>query len=207
MSILYLFLQFLKIGAVSFGGGYGMISLIHETVLTNHWLTESELLTFIAVSESTPGSLAVNLATFIGTSIGGMSGALLATLGVILPAFIIILLISSLMKNLLKYAPVKCFLTAVRPCIAALIMATAVIMGLKMFCGIEALTDSFRMHTGKIIVFFILFGIGIFTEKVRHKTPSPICMIVISAGLGILVQNVIVFIFFSVVSAPQCFLR
>ena len=61
-----LFLTFLKIGAFTFGGGYGMVSLVRETVISNGWLTESEFLNFIAVSESTPGPLAVNMATFIG---------------------------------------------------------------------------------------------------------------------------------------------
>ena len=91
MIYLELFLHFLKIGAVSFGGGYGMISLIRETVLENGWLTENEFLSFIAVSESTPGPLAVNMATFIGSSQGGVAGSFFATLGVILPSFIIIL--------------------------------------------------------------------------------------------------------------------
>ena len=90
-----LFLTFLEIGAVSFGGGYGMISLIREAVLSNHWLTESEFINFIAVSESTPGPLAVNMATFIGSSQGGVLGSLLATLGVVLPSFVIILLIAA----------------------------------------------------------------------------------------------------------------
>lgn len=93
MIYLRLFLTFLMIGAVSFGGGYGMISLIRETVISNGWLTESELINFIAVSESTPGPLAVNMATFIGASQGGILGSMLATLGVVLPSFIIILLI------------------------------------------------------------------------------------------------------------------
>ena len=93
MIYIQLFLAFLKIGAVSFGGGYGMISLIRETVLENNWLTEKEFMAFVAVSESTPGPLAVNMATFVGASQGGILGAFLATLGVILPAFILILLI------------------------------------------------------------------------------------------------------------------
>ena len=63
-----LFWNFLMIGALSFGGGYGMISLVRETVLSNGWLTESEFLSFIAVSESTPGPLAVNMATFVGSA-------------------------------------------------------------------------------------------------------------------------------------------
>ena len=96
MIYLELFLHFLKIGAVSFGGGYGMISLIRETVLENGWLTENEFLSFIAVSESTPGPLAVNMATFIGSSQGGVAGSFFATLGVILPSFIIIFIIAAL---------------------------------------------------------------------------------------------------------------
>lgn len=106
---LKLFLTFLEIGAVSFGGGYGMISLIREKVLLNGWLSEAEFLSFIAVSESTPGPLAVNMATFIGASQGGVLGALCATLGVVLPSFFIILLIAALIHDLLKYAGGRSF--------------------------------------------------------------------------------------------------
>ena len=96
MIYLELFLTFLQIGAVSFGGGYGMISLIREKVLTHGWLTEKQLLDMIAVSESTPGPIAVNMATFIGSAQGGILGSFLATLGVVLPSFIVILIIASL---------------------------------------------------------------------------------------------------------------
>ena len=82
MIYLRLFLNFLMIGVLSFGGGYGMVSLVRETVLSNGWLTENEFLNFIAVSESTPGSLAVNMATFIGSTQGGILGSFVATLGV-----------------------------------------------------------------------------------------------------------------------------
>jgi chromate transporter len=128
---LKLFLTFLEIGAVSFGGGYGMISLIREKVLLNGWLSEAEFLNFIAVSESTPGPLAVNMATFIGASQGGVLGALCATLGVVLPSFFIILLIAALIHDLLKYAGVEAFLSGVRPCVVALILSTALTMGLS----------------------------------------------------------------------------
>ena len=90
-----LFWTFLEIGAVSFGGGYGMISLIREKVLLHGWLEETQFLSFIAVSESTPGPLAVNMATFIGSSQAGLPGALVATLGVVLPSFVIILLVAA----------------------------------------------------------------------------------------------------------------
>ena len=75
MIYLELFLTFLEVGAVSFGGGYAMISLIREKVLTNGWLTEGELLNMIAVSESTPGPIAVNMATFVGSKQGGILGS------------------------------------------------------------------------------------------------------------------------------------
>ena len=76
MMYLRLFLTFLEIGAVSFGGGYGMISLIREKALVNGWLTEGELLNFIAVAESTPGPIAVNMATFVGSSQAGFFGSI-----------------------------------------------------------------------------------------------------------------------------------
>ena len=77
MIYLQLFLTFLKIGVVSFGGGYGMIAMIRESVLANGWMAEEELMNFIAVAESTPGPIAVNMATFIGSVQGGVGGALM----------------------------------------------------------------------------------------------------------------------------------
>ena len=111
MICLSLFLNFFMIGALSFGGGYGMISLVREVVLGHGWLTEAEFLSFIAVSESTPGPLAVNMATFIGSSQGGFFGALCATLGVVLPSFFIILLIAAALRGLMKYAGMEALLS------------------------------------------------------------------------------------------------
>ena len=92
MIYLQLFLTFLKIGAFTFGGGYAMIPLIRESVLGYGWLSEEQILNFIAIAESTPGPIAVNMAAFVGASQAGILGALVATLGVVLPSFIIILL-------------------------------------------------------------------------------------------------------------------
>lgn len=137
-----LFWTFLEIGAVSFGGGYGMISLIREKVLLHGWLEETQFLSFIAVSESTPGPLAINMATFIGASQAGAAGAFCATLGVVLPSFFIILLIAALIHNLLQYAGVNAFLSGIRPCVVALILATAVTMGLSSLLGVSTLADT-----------------------------------------------------------------
>lgn len=188
MIYLKLFLHFLKIGAVSFGGGYGMISLIRETVLDNGWLTESEFLNFIAVSESTPGPLAVNMATFIGASQGGIVGSFFATLGVILPSFIIIFLIASVISSLLKYNGVNAFLSGVRPCIAALILATAFTMGLASFFSLKNIGEKPCLNYREIIIFLILSGTGCWYRKYKKKKLSPILMFLIAAVLGILVN-------------------
>ena len=186
MIYLTLFLTFLEIGAVSFGGGYGMISLMREKALSFGWMTEEELLNVIAVAESTPGPIAVNMATFVGSRQGGVLGALLATLGVILPSFIIILLIASLIKNFLKYSGVKAFLGGVRPCIVGLILSTAITMGISKLLGLVKLSDKLAPDLCGIIIFAILMAISFAWSKIKRKKPSPIVMIIISAALGVI---------------------
>ncbi len=186
---LKLFLTFLEIGAVSFGGGYGMISLIREKVLLNGWLSEAEFLSFIAVSESTPGPLAVNMATFIGASQGGVLGAFCATLGVVLPSFFIILLIAALIHDLLKYAGVEAFLSGVRPCVVALILSTALTMGLSNLLGISTAAETPSPAWRGIGILAILVGVRLIWQKARGKAPSPIGMILLSAVLGALLYQ------------------
>jgi len=186
---LKLFLTFLEIGAVSFGGGYGMISLIREKVLLNGWLSEAEFLSFIAVSESTPGPLAVNMATFIGASQGGVLGAFCATLGVVLPSFFIILLIAALIHDLLKYAGVEAFLSGVRPCVVALILSTAFTMGLSTLLGISTAAETPSPAWRGIGILAILAGVRLIWQKARGKAPSPIGMILLSAVLGALLYQ------------------
>lgn len=95
MIYLYLFLEFLKIGLFTIGGGYAMIPLIKETVLNYSWLTEEEFTNLIGICESTPGPIAINMATYVGSTQGGLLGSLVSTLGVVLPSFIIIVLIAA----------------------------------------------------------------------------------------------------------------
>ena len=178
-----------RIGAVSFGGGYGMVSLIRETVLSNGWLAEDEFLNFIAVSESTPGPLAVNMATFIGSSQAGFTGALVSTLGVVLPSFVIILEIAALLRNLLKYAGVNAFLSGVRPCVVAMILATALIMGLNALFGFTAVGGGFSIDGRALIVFLLLWGVHFLWRRTRGRNPSPIAMIALSAALGIVLWS------------------
>ena len=184
-----LFLSFLQIGAVSFGGGYGMISLVRETVLQNGWLSEPEFLSFIAVSESTPGPLAVNMATFIGSSQGGLLGSFLATLGVVLPSFCIILLIAAVIRNLLRFSGVAAFLSGVRPCVVALILSTALTMGLSTFLCVSKIGDAVAPDWRGLAILAVLAGIHLICTRRKKSAPSPILMIVISAALGMLLYR------------------
>lgn len=186
MIYLELFFAFLKIGAFSFGGGYGMISLIRETVLSHAWMAEEELLNFIAVAESTPGPLAVNMATFIGASQAGFWGSLAATFGVVLPSFVVILIIAGLITNLLQYKGVTAFLKGVRPGVVGLILATAVTIGLPTLFSFSTVGDALRPDGAGLLILGALAALHLLSVRLRKKAPSPILMILFSAFLGIL---------------------
>lgn len=191
MILLELFLTFLKIGAVSFGGGYGMIPMLTDEVLSKGWLTETELMNFIAVSESTPGPIAINMATFIGASQGGFLGALLATVGVILPAFVIILVVAALIRGLLKFAGVKGFLSGVRPVVVGLIIGTGILMFLTVVMGYSQVGEPIAFDYKSLIIFAVVAITYIVYKIVKKKSLSPIVLILISAPLGILFYGLI----------------
>lgn len=122
-QLLPLFLTFLKIGAFTFGGGYAMIPLIQrETVESRKWITDEDMLEIIAIAESTPGPLAINSATFVGSHVAGVPGAACATLGVILPSFVIILIVSTLLDAFQHLKPVQYAFFGIRAGVLALIL-------------------------------------------------------------------------------------
>jgi chromate transporter len=189
--LLDLFLTFLKIGTVSFGGGYAMIPLLTDEVFAHGWLTESELLNFIAVSESTPGPVAINMATFVGASQYGILGSIVATLGVVLPAFLIILIIASLINGLLKYAGVKCVLKGIRPVVTGLITATGLWLFLTIAIGLKSVYEPVSFDFKAIGIFLTVAIIHIVYKKFRKKAISPIILILISAVLGIILYGLL----------------
>lgn len=182
--LLDLFLTFLKIGVVSFGGGYAMIPILTDEVVSHGWLTNSEIMNFIAVSESTPGPIAINMATFVGASQGGFLGAMLATLGVVLPAFVIILIIAALIRGLMKFAGVKAVLGGIRPVVVGLIVATGITMCLSVILSLETVYQPISFDFRALIVFASVATIHIIYKKIRKKSISPIILIIISAVLG-----------------------
>ena len=189
MILLELFLTFFEIGALTFGGGYAMIPFVREQVLAHNWLSEEELLNMIAVSESTPGPIAVNMATFVGSEQAGILGSAAATLGVVLPSFVIILIISALLKNFLKYSGVKAVLSGVRPAVVSLILGTAITLFLSVLLGIGSGDFNLNIDLKGIIIFAIVVAIAMIFKKIKDKKPSPILMIAISACLGMIVYS------------------
>lgn len=191
MIFLELFLTFLKIGLISFGGGYGMIPLIREEVLSNAWLSEESFLDLVVVSESTPGPIAVNMATFVGSSQGGVLGALAATVGVVLPSFVIILLIAALARTFLNRPGVHAALSGIRPTVVGLVLATGVTMLLTTLFSFSSLKGGFDPDFRAILIFVILLANRLALPRLKVKKVSPIFLIVISAFLGILFYGIL----------------
>ena len=126
------------------------------------------------------------MATFIGSSQAGLPGALVATLGVVLPSFVIILLVAAVLRSVLRYAGVQAVLDGVRPCVVAMILATAVTMSLSTLGGYTAGPAGGFAPDGRAIAVFVLLGlVHCGYKKIRQKAPSPIGMILLSAVLGI----------------------
>ena len=191
MIYLQLFLTFLKVGTFAFGGGYAMLSLIGDSVLRYGWMTEKELLNFVGVETVIPGPIAVNMATYIGYEQGGFLGALLSTIGVVLPSFIIILLIASIIKNLLKYAPVKTFIASMRPALGGLILSVAVTMALTVFFGINSIKNiSFTFDWRSLVVMAVIILIPIIWKRIKKKKFSSILLVIISGVMGMLLFGV-----------------
>lgn len=179
-----LFLGFLRVGCFAFGGAYGAIPLIREVVLGYGWLTDEAISNMIAISESTPGPIMVNMATYIGSSQGGVLGALIATTAVVLPAFFIILLVMILLNAALKSPYVQAVLRGVKPCIIGIILITGADMILRNILPSGAPDVKALGLTALLAV--ILFG----SKYLLKKKLSPITLILISAVLGIAVYGI-----------------
>ena len=181
-----LLIGFLKVGLFAFGGAYGAIPLIRDVVLSYGWIEEEMLTYMIAVSESTPGPIMVNLATYVGSSQAGFWGALIATTAVVLPSFIIILLIMVLLKKLLKNPYVQAILRGLKPCIIGIILATGVYMILQHSVGT---VTRLKINMTAILMTIALAAVYFGSRKVLKKRLSPIALIGISALAGIVIYG------------------
>lgn len=183
-----LIIGFLKVGLFSFGGAYAAIPLIREVVLSYGWLTDEALTDMIAVSESTPGPIMVNLATYIGSSQAGLPGAILATLAVVLPAFVIILLLMAVMKNVLKNQYVQAVMRGLTACVIGVILA----MGCWLLYQ-NGISPLFQTEADvRPMILAVLLAAVWFGFKARPKLKkyaSPIRLILVSAVLGIAIYS------------------
>ena len=182
MIYLDLFIGFLKVGLFSFGGAYGAIPLIRDVVLSYGWLEEDMLTYMIAVGESTPGPIMVNLATYIGRSQAGIPGALIATTAVVLPSFVIILLVMTLLQKLLKNPYAQAVLRGLKPCVIGIVLATGTYMIVQHCAGNTDTVVNMPATAMSALLAGIYFG----SSKLRKGGLSPIGLIVLSALFGII---------------------
>ncbi len=187
-AFLSLFLTFFKIGAFTFGGGYAMLPFIQQEVLNHNWVAEANLINFIAISESTPGPFAINMATYIGSQVGGeygvpgsIFGSFCATMGVVLPSFIVILIVAKFYEKYKQSKIVKGCMSGLKPAVVGLIGAAILsVVGEVLFPAglvLSVLTDP---------TFYVALGIfGLTCTLAFWKKTHPIILIVLSAALGI----------------------
>ncbi|MDE6303029.1 MAG: chromate transporter [Clostridia bacterium] len=186
MIYLDLFWTFFKIGLFTIGGGQAMIPMIMTNVVEKGWLERDLLIDFIAISESTPGPFAVNIATYTGIETAGIFGAICATLGVVLPSVIIIIIVAKLLSNFMKRRAVSEVFTGVRSTVTGLLLSVFVSLVLTLLFGIS---DIFNVGTVSvdyigIILFAAIFPISFI--KIKGKKMKPILLVILSAAFGIL---------------------
>lgn len=171
MGIIFdLFFTFLKLGAFSFGGGYAMLPLIQEEVIQVHsWLTSTEFIDILAISEMTPGPIAINSATFIGYKVSGVWGSVVATLGVTLPSFLVMSIIFHFVYKFKNSPYLAWVFEGIRPVVLGLIASAAFTVAQSSFVDIKS----------------IFIAIGIF-YIVTFRKFNPILAIVLAGSLGIL---------------------
>ncbi len=185
MILIELFIGFLKVGLFAFGGAYGAIPLIRDVVLSYGWLDDEMLTYMIAVSESTPGPIMVNLATYVGSVKAGIIGSAVATIAVILPSFVIILLVTTLLKGFIKNPCVQAILRGLKPCMAGIILATGVVMIIK---------NGFMIKNSSLLIRPVFLTIALSTvyfgsRKIKKSGISPFLLICLSAFAGVAVYG------------------
>lgn len=193
MIYLQLFWTFFKIGLFTIGGGQAMIPMISQEVVEKGWLTLDEGQSFIAISESTPGPFAVNIATYTGVSVlqsagvgESILGAICATFGVVLPSLVIITLIALAFSNFIKKPAVQSVFVYVRSTVTGLLIAVFVGFVLSTLLGVSSVLSHEPVQFDVIgtCLFALLFGLSLI--RIKGKTLQPIWLIIIAAVIGTL---------------------
>jgi chromate transporter len=178
-----LFLIFAKIGLVGFGGGYAMIPLIGEEIEANRWLEISEFADIVAVSQMTPGPVAVNAATFIGVRTAGIPGALAATIGLIVPSLIIIIIVAHMIDRFKESTLIQGMLLGIRPAAIGLIgTAVMIFASMSIYSGSLSSGDV-RVHWQGIVIFLSVLVLATYVKV------HPIFSVIFSTVAGIILFN------------------
>lgn len=180
MILLKLFLSFFKIGAFTFGGGYAMIAMIQAEAERQGWLTKEELVDFVAMSESTPGPLAVNMATFVGSRTGGVLGGICATLGVVLPSFIIILIVAKCYEKFKSSKAVNGAMSGLKPAVIGMIATAFLSVARTVF-----FPNGLQSSVFPSVSFWLFIGIFALSAVLVFKKVHPIKVILLAATIGI----------------------
>lgn len=180
MIYLELFLTFFMIGAFTFGGGYAMLPLIQEQVTAKGWIDSQSIIDFIAVSESTPGPFAINMATYVGAEMGGILGSACATFGVVLPSFTVILIVAKCYEKFRNSSVVKGCMTGLKPAVVGLIGGAILTVAMGVF-----LPAGFTVNVLKQASFYLSAGIFAVMLVLAIKKVHPILIIAMSAVAGI----------------------
>lgn len=181
MIYLNLLWMFFKIGLFTFGGGYAMIPMIHDEVVNGGMIDNDLFLNMVAISESTPGPFSINIATFVGMEQAGVAGAACATIGVVLPSFLVIVLIAYVFKNINKKPVVRYALEGVRPVVVSLIGYALISVAASALFANVVIFDT--MTWGNIDVFGLVLAIAVFV-LCRFKKLHPVVILLGCALIG-----------------------
>ena len=185
MTYLTLALEFFKIGLFSIGGGLATIPLLSELGTKYGWFTQKELVDMIAISESTPGPIGINMATYVGFKTASIPGAIVATLFEVLPALIIITIIAKALSKFKENTYFKKIMQGIRPCTFALIVAAFINVFSNAVMPINQITD-FNAFINGLDIRLILMFVGIYIFR-RYTKFHPLVYIAISAVIGIII--------------------
>ena len=167
-----LFITFAKVGAMTFGGGYAMLPILQREVVENKkWASEDEIADYFAIGQCTPGVIAVNTATFIGTKYKGIVGGIIATLGLVFPSLVIISSIAALIANFSSYSIVHHAFVGIRACVCVLILNAVIKLGKKSVINIPT-----------ALIFIAVLALSFFTDL------SPVIFVIASAIMGIIIK-------------------
>ena len=191
MLELQLFWTFFKIGLFTIGGGHAMIPLIMEELVAEGWLEQEVLLDFIAISESTPGPFAVNIATYAGQEVAGIGGAIMCTLGVVLPSLIIIILIARFFSRFMNRPVVQEVFDHVSGSVTGLLFSVVLTVGILVLFGMNDIYDVGSFKPDWIAIGLFLGLLALSFVKIKKKKLPPIAIILLSALGGVLLYGFI----------------